>query len=196
MSDARRGFFTDKMVRAIRRSRRLMANLPPRTVAVIGAVCLTVGWLLASMLTPPVARLQTLPERRPRTTPAPPPDAGFTEHLHFRLRQAPEPPIPRRNPFRFAQRSRAGEAPITTSAAAARDTSAVAPVAPVAVGPAFSLSGIAVAGDVRTAILAEGQRVHLVKIGDRLAGYEVMEVTDDSVTLREASGATHLLRLR
>ena len=77
-----------------------MAQVPTRTVAVICAVSLTVGWLLASTLTPPVAQLQSLPARaeRPSQQPA---ESTFAEQLHFRMQQAPEPPAPRRNPFQF-----------------------------------------------------------------------------------------------
>src|SRR4029078_12926060 len=43
-----------------------LGEMPPKTVALLGAVCLTTGWLLASMLTPPVAKLQSLPQSRTR----------------------------------------------------------------------------------------------------------------------------------
>ena len=79
--------------------------MPPRTVAVICAVSLTVGWLLASVLSPPVARLQSLPDRRATETPA----AGdlvstYSEQLALKQRAAPAPPPPRRNPFVFGGR--------------------------------------------------------------------------------------------
>ena len=66
-------------------------DMPPKTVAVLGAVCLTTGWLLASMLTPPVAKLQSLPERRTASAAAAAsdPPAAFTEQLHLKLQQAP-----------------------------------------------------------------------------------------------------------
>src|SRR5215210_9399281 len=41
-----------------------LKDMPPKTVALLGAVCLTTGWLMASMLTPPVAKLQSLTDRR------------------------------------------------------------------------------------------------------------------------------------
>ena len=172
-------------------------TLPLRTVGLIGAVCVTVGWLLASILTPPVARVQTLPERQPRPA-APAQDTGFTEQLHFRLQNPPQPPAPGRNPFRFGQRARAAVATATGAApaTAVSDVPAAAPVTLVATGPTMALSGIAVTGSTRTAILAEGQAVHLVKIGDKVRGYEIIEVTDDSVTLADASGARFVLRLR
>jgi hypothetical protein len=135
-----------------------------------------------------------LPERQPRAS-APAADAGFTEQLHFRLQHAPQPPTPRRNPFTFGERPRPAAEQAAVSEAAASDPSS-ALAAPVPTGPVFSLAGIAVTGDSRTAILAEGQAVHVVKVGERVGGYEIVEVTDNSVTLREASGVRYLLRLR
>jgi hypothetical protein len=112
------------------------------------------------------------------------------------LQNAPQPPAPGRNPFRFGQRARAAEPPHTGPAAAASEVPEAAPTTPVVTGPALSLSGIAVTGDTRTAILAAGPAVHLVKIGDKVAGYDIVDVTDDSVTLVDAAGARFVLRLR
>ena len=169
-----------------------MAHVPGRTVAVICAVSLTVGWLLASTLTPPVAQLQSLPERaeRPSQQPA---ESTFAEQLHFRMQQAPEPPAPRRNPFSFGQRSRPATAPLAREAPAVNVDS---PPAAPQTGPRFSLSGIGVTGELKTAVLAEGQRVHIVKPGDTVGGFTVLAVTDDSVTLEEPSGLRYVLRLK
>ncbi len=60
----------------------------------------------------------------------------------------------------------------------------------------FSLSGIGITGEIHTAILADGEAVHVVKVGDRVAGYDVVDVTDSSVTLADASGLRYVLRLR
>ena len=116
-----------------------IALMPPRTVALIGAVCLTTGWLLASVLTPPVARVQALPERA--ATPAPaaislPP----VERLQFRLSEAPPPPTPRRNPFEFGGRERVSTVPDVDAAPARPVMDAVA--APAIVGRQYSLAGI------------------------------------------------------
>ena len=170
-----------------------MGQIPARTVAVIGAVCVTVGWLLAATLTPPVAQSQSLPERADKP-PAAATDSAYAEQLHFRLRQTPDPPMPRRNPFSFGQAPRPAPAP-SVRAEPVADIALSAP-APLQVGPRFKLSGIGVTGDVRTAVLAEGQTVHIVKPGDALAGYTVVAITDDSVTLAESSGLQHVLRLR
>jgi hypothetical protein len=67
---------------------------------------------------------------------------------------------------------------------------------PVSVAPVFTLAGIGIDGDVRTAILTDGQDVHLMKIGERLGGYEIVEISDNSVTLAEAAGLRWVLRLR
>jgi hypothetical protein len=48
---------------------------------------------------------------------------------------------------------------------------------------------------VHTAVLSDGYTVHLVKAGDTLGGYRVVEVTESSVTLADADGAAYVLRL-
>jgi hypothetical protein len=165
--------------------------MPPRTVALVAAVCVTIGWLLAATLTPPVARLQSLadPARSPAALDEPP----LTERLNFRLREMPAAPTLRRNPFSFGSRARTS-APVGDSEPAPVD----APrddAAPVSRPPAFgySLSGIAIAGSVRSAVLTDGTAIHIVKVNDTFAGYTVVEITDESVTL-ESSTARHTLR--
>lgn len=173
----------------------------PKTVALIAAVCLTAGWLLASLLMPPVATLQVLPERH-AVSPAvrhesPPP---YAEQLQLKVGQAPLSPSPRRNPFVFGTRervaaTRTNEHP-TPLDQLTPDTPLFAPI----VGPPYSLSGIGVTetpdGEVRTAVLSDGMTVHLVKAGDAVGGYRVTLVTDDAATLTDAAGAQYILRLR
>jgi hypothetical protein len=170
-----------------------VSSIPPHTVAVIGAVCLTVGWLLASTLAPPVARLQSLPERQPKPSTTAQ-ESTFTEQLHLKMHQAPVAPAPRRNPFMFANRARV-DAP-TPAADTSSTQVTLPPSLPVSLAPVFTLAGIAVDGDVRTAILTDGQDVHLMKVGERLGGYEIVDITDSSVTLAEAPGMRWVLRLR
>ena len=172
--------------------------MPPRTVALIGAVCLTTGWLLASVLTPPVVRVQELPERRPAQSRGDSePLAPFTEQLQVRLRQAPQPPTPRRNPFAFGHRQLTSD-DSTRARVAPRLPEAL--VAPPVVGPAFRLSGVGVRdtanGPIHTAVLSDSHTVHLLNTGDVIGGYQVLEVNDNSVTLADASGARYVLRLR
>jgi hypothetical protein len=167
--------------------------LPWKSVTLIGATCLTTGWLLASMLTPPVALVQTLregPATPPRATAAP---AAFTEQLRLRLQDAPDPPTSRRNPFVFGRRER----PLPAASVATEATPIVdpAPIAPL--GPIYELSGIGVTNDERTAIISDGNSVLLAKVGATVGRYQVLEITDTSVTLLSATDQRQLiLRLR
>lgn len=165
--------------------------MPSRTVALIGAVCLTIGWLLASTITPPVARVQTLPER----TAAPPAehDPTFAEGLHERLRHVPDPPASRRNPFVFGAGDRRERAAIVRHEPARR-AAEVPPPTPR--GPEYFLAGLGISADVRTAVITDGDAVHIVRVNDVVGEYTVAEITDDAVTLAAAGGERHVLRLR
>ena len=165
--------------------------MPLKTVALIAAVSVTIGWLLAAMLTPPVARLQSLPERQVRPAVAAE-SAPFTELLNLRLREAPLPPASRRNPFTFGARERTALPPrITTEPEL---PPAVHGPQPVPIGPVYALSGIGITGDVRTAVLTDGENVRVVKVEDVIDRFTVVEISDSSVTL--ASGTeTYTLRL-
>lgn len=171
--------------------------MPPRTVALLGAVCLTIGWLLASMLAPPVAQVQVLPERitaRPETDAQSRPPS--VEQVHLKLRQTPQPPTPRRNPFEFGTRQRVPDAAQSYVA----PPPVQVPLPPPIVGPMLSLSGVGVsetsAGLIYTAVLSDGNTVHLVKAGDAIGGYTAVDVNESSVTLADASGSRYLLRLK
>jgi hypothetical protein len=162
--------------------------MPLRTVALVAAVCVTIGWLLAATLTPPVARLQSLPEQQ-QLRPAATDQAPFTEQLNLRLRDAPRPPTTGRNPFSFGARTRRA-----TPAPGLESTPVDAAPAMAAPTLAYSLSGIGITSELRTAVLTDGLSVHIVKINDVIAGYTVVEITDSSVTL--ATDTTrHTLRL-
>jgi hypothetical protein len=152
-----------------------------RSVALIGALCVTTGWLLASMLTPPVARLQTLPQPRAAQSVPANPDSAFTERLELRRRQSPATPSGRRNPFTFGTRERVSPGRESGSLDAAAPPAA----APVATAPALSLAGVGITGGVFTAVLATPPAtVHIVKVGDLVNDYTVEEITESSVTLR------------
>src|SRR5262245_57074628 len=180
-------------------------DIPPKTVAVVSAVSVTMGWLLASTLAPPVATLQTLSERRAASRPAAPaavPAAAFTEQLHWRLQQAPVAPVPRRNPFTFGNQTRAS-APNGNPARGGAPENSAAPVpeaVPVPTGPIYALAGVgstqAADGVTFTAVLSDGNTVHRVKAGQTVGGYTVVAVTEDSATLADAQGAKTVLRLR
>ena len=173
--------------------------MPPKTVAMIGAACLTTGWLLASLLTPPVANVQALPERRPIAQAASAQDIEpVVEPLRIHRAEAPVTSTTRRNPFAFGNRRRTSDPPATDPhpVAAPQLEPAVAPVA----GPTYWLSGIGISetanGLDRTAVLSDGATVHLVKIGQTLGGYTVIEITDVAVTLADSSGSRYALRLK
>jgi hypothetical protein len=172
----------------------------PRLVALLVAAALTTGWLLASLLTPPVAELQTLPPRveRSRDVVETRSDAPFAEQLRLRLRSAPPPPTSRRNPFLFAEPS-STRRELGTGGDNARRTS-IDGVKPAAAGPSLRLSGIGSSVSendiVRTAVIADGTTVHLVKIGETIAGYTVAEISDDAVVVQNDAGERWILRMR
>jgi hypothetical protein len=58
------------------------------------------------------------------------------------------------------------------------------------------LSGIGSTGGVRTAVIADGTTVHLVKVGETVNGYAVVEIADDAVIIADASGAQWRLRMK
>ena len=163
--------------------------MPLKTVALISAVSVTIGWLLAATLSPPVARLQSLPEPQRRSAAVDDP-ARLTEQLNLRLRTRAEPPISRRNLFAFGDRRAPQPEALVPEAPLAEGQ----PLTPAPVGPAYTLAGIGISGEVRTAVLSDGVSVHIVKVTDSIGGYTVAEITDDSVTLVSDSGARHLLR--
>jgi hypothetical protein len=150
-----------------------------KPVIFVGAVCVTIGWLLASTLAPPVARVQSLPRDGVARTEAVT-DPQFTAELRLRQRALPPAPELRRNPFVFAPTRR--DAVEREAVPRDAETPRVA-AAPLMTGPAYVLSGIGITGDTRTAILTTGTDVHLVRVNDTLGGYAVTEISEDSVTL-------------
>jgi hypothetical protein len=170
----------------------------PKFVALIVAASLSTGWLLASMVSPPVAELQVLPPRdQPRETPRETTSAtSYSEQLHRKLQAAPLPPVPKRNPFVFGTRERV-MAPAPARTAPMSDAPVSEPLpAPVATGPSLRLAGIGTTGTARTAVISDGMTVHLVKVGETVGGYAVVEITESSATLVDAAGAQWLLRMK
>jgi microcompartment protein CcmL/EutN len=47
-----------------------------------------------------------------------------------------------------------------------------------------------------TAIISDATTVHLVKVGETVTGYVVIEITGDSATIENAAGARWKLRLK
>ena len=153
--------------------------MAPKNVALVGAICVTIGWLLASTLAPPVARVQSRPEPSAPAARAeePPP---LVESLQLRLDELRPAPAGRRNPFTFGARER-----VATPAVADEQSAPVAALQPaVAItGPGYVLSGIGITGATRSAVLAAGDAVHIVTLNDLVGGYTVTEISDTSVTL-------------
>jgi hypothetical protein len=48
---------------------------------------------------------------------------------------------------------------------------------------------------VWTAVISDGVTVHLVKVGETVNGYAVVEIREDRVTIGDASGAQWTLRM-
>jgi hypothetical protein len=172
-----------------------MASKP---VAFGAAACLIIGWLAASLLSPPVAQLQTRQAGRTvRGGVKEPPPVAFTETLKLKLQRNDTAPSVRRNPFVFGGRA---PSPSPLMSASEVDRPAEPPPAPAIVTPPYSLSGIAASttpeGEIRTAVLSDGRAVYLVKAGETLNGYTVAAVDRDAVTLIDASGARFAVRLR
>ncbi len=153
----------------------------PKHVAVVGAICVTIGWLLASTMSPPVARVQSLSPERPARANAAQAELPVAEQI--RLPRSNERPAPegRRNLFSFATR----ESAAVGSRQAERETTftPAAEVAPVVLGPTYILSGIGITGGVRTAVLATDTSVNIVGVNDVIGDYTVTEITDQTVVL-------------
>ena len=84
---------------------------------------------------------------------------------------------------------------MTTAEIESRTPDAQPSPAPV-MAPPYRLSGVAITGDERTAVLSDGSTVHLVTAGQTVGGYSVVSVADDSVTLADAAGEQFVIRLR
>lgn len=182
----------------------------PRTVALVGALSLAAGWTLGGRFAGPAAGDAG---RAPSGGPRPlgvesvRPAAPLADQLRLKLDRHPVAPRPSRNPFVFG---RSGS-PDAGAAAPARGPSDVAaaeappPGEPPGVPPppAFTLSGIAatrVAEGVAfeyTAILSGSAGLVFARPGEVLpGGIEVLDVQEQTVTLRDSAGAERTLRLR
>jgi hypothetical protein len=162
--------------------------MPLKNVGIVAAVCVLVGWLLASTLAPPVARVQSLPQQpQPR---AAAPVEQFTERIQLRRAEARPAPENRRNPFAFATR---GRTTIEAPPAAAVPAPSFAEPMPIPTGPTYVLSGMGISGEVRTAVLTDGDDVLIVKVNDVVGGFTVAEIGEDGVTLVR-NAERHILR--
>lgn len=105
------------------------------------------------------------------------------QRLRKRLAAAPAPQ-PVRNPFVFAARERVQPRP------AARLAPQPPPIAPVETEPPLLLVGVAEDGTgetlVRTAMIADGDELLLVRVGQEVAGrYKVTAIGADAVELKD-----------
>lgn len=163
---------------------------PVRDVIVIGALGLLAVWLAAAGGSDPI------PTASPAASGAAQAEASAArslaaeaEGLWQRLRVAPEPLTPGRNPFAFAPVPRKRE-PARPSASVSPAASAVAG-APAARLPDLRLVGIAqedaAGGAVRTAILSGGGQLFLARVGDEVASrFTVTAIGPDVVELHDA----------
>jgi hypothetical protein len=90
----------------------------------------------------------------------------------------------RRNPFLFASEETSAvtseQMPPVESALPAE---AADPARPA--GPLLTLSGIGISGDVRTAVVTNGDTVRIVKVNDEIDGYTVVDIGESSITLAQ-----------
>lgn len=179
--------------------------MAPRTVGIIGALCVLVGWILGTTIAPPVASLQTAPTpaSATRASPATPGDSAFTARLRASRAQAGQSTqdiggSTTRNPFRF------GDAPTAVPRGAAvpsRTPAVSAQIVSEPLPPLIELSGIATArrdgADQHTAVLRVDGILVFASAGDSLPGGSlVVEVREQEVVLRDPSGAERSIRLR
>lgn len=171
------------------------------SLALIGATLLLAGWMLASTLSPPVARSQPGPVRGARPAPPSVPVLDVGAVRWPPPRRLP-PPRPARNPFAFSR----APAPAAAEPAGGPDLPAVVPAGEPATPVAAArrdiyLAGIAgsTVGGVRvlTAVLSDGRDLWLLVAGEALPdGRIVTRVDEDAVVLTDARGVAHVLRLR
>jgi hypothetical protein len=181
-----------------------MGSMQWRTVTLVGALSLAIGWAMGGGLASQPSGSQpgaNARGARPLGVEQSKDTAPLTRQLRLKLDQQPARPQPFRNPFVFGSRPPAA-APASRPSAATVDTDAAdtdAPERPV--GPVFTLSGMASTdgpdGPAFTAIINNGQGLLFVKVGDELpGGYVVADVQESMVTLKDSSGGERTLRLR
>lgn len=184
-----------------------MGGMQLRTAALVGLLGLGLGWALGGGLQP--SPDSDPRQGRARSGPRPlgvPPTADvspLTEQLRLKLDKQPRAPRPARNPFVFeARRAPVGPQPSRPlEAQADRASTAEAEIAAPRPGAQFQLSGMATTrgpdGPELTAMVHDGRALVFVKRGDTLpGGFEVVEIQESSVTLRDSAGGERTLRLR
>jgi hypothetical protein len=185
-----------------------MGGMQLRTVAFVGLLGVTLGWAAATRVQDrsPADPAQGRTSSGPRPLGTGPANvAPLTEQLRLKLEQKPRAPRAARNPFVFANRpavdaARARTAPASTPPAesAPPDTPPEPPPSP---GAQLRLTGMAATatsgGTEWTAMVHDGQSLLFVKLGDRLpGGFEVVDIQETAVTIRDSAGGERTLRLR
>jgi hypothetical protein len=183
-----------------------MGDMQWRTVALVGALSLALGWALGGGVAsrPPGGQAgsqsrgpRALGVEQTRET------APLTRQLRLKLDRQPARPQPSRNPFVFGSRS-----PSAAPSGSSSTPAGVEPAVPVddvpapPPAPVFVLSGIATtagadAPEFTAIISGGGNGLVFAKRGDELpGGYVVADVQATMVTLRDSSGGERTLRLR
>jgi hypothetical protein len=180
----------------------MLKNLAPRTVLLIGALSLSVGWLAGSTTSSQnqgsgAARQPS----RPYPIGTPPNAAPFTRRLRERLDTQPaRVPSGGRNPFVFSARRAPALRSMAEPVAMAPAPAPPAPEAYTPPAPQIKLSGIAASQEggvaVLTAIINDGGTLAFVKTGDKLpSGATVIKVDETGVVIMDAAGITQTLKL-
>ena len=131
--------------------------------------------------------------------PAPPPGGasvapaprhtGATPSTEAPPDTAPErPPVPLRNPFRYADEARTGFRPQPAPAL-------WAPVPVVSAPPEIRFLGLVRRGGGLKAALSISGDVSLVAPGEEVAGYVLLSIDEDTVRVRRPGGGEAVLRL-
>jgi hypothetical protein len=169
---------------------------PTRAAAYLGGALLLAGWLASAAGVTRQPRAVRAPERSREIAQL---DAiasnvqSQASRLRHRMAAAPAPQAPFRNPFVFLERD---ARPVV---ARREPRPAVAPPEPVVpVELDLDLLGVAEEGTTRTAMIALGDELLMVTVGNDVAGrYRVAAVGPDVVELTDlATGATRRLALK
>lgn len=177
-----------------------------RTVALVGGLGLTLGLAVGGRLpgqSSDAAQGRGSTGPRPLAVTPPANVAPLTEQLRLRLEQKPPAPRSARNPFAFGVRRPAATPGVSASPSVtpAPSEPPPAPVEPPRPGSEFRLTGMASTqgsdGLVWTAMVHDGQGLLYVQRGDALpGGFEVVDVQETSITLRDTAGGERTLHLR
>lgn len=176
-----------------------------QTAVLIAALSLAAGWSLGGRYGAQSGNASgSAASRGPRPlgVESMAPVAPLTEQLRQRLDRQPPVSRPARNPFVFGRSTPAAAPAHRESAAASAEPPPVADAPGLPAAPGYTLSGIAaskVAEGVAfeyTAILSGSNGLVFARVGDTLAdGFEVVDVRETMVMLRDASGDERTLRL-